>query len=68
MIFLVFLLESFCTYVLGSAVVRKLVESELSPSSCATEQVLENNKLSRSVFEVLVCIGLNNKEHSCVTF
>ena len=38
------------------------------PSSCATELVLENNKLSRSVFEVLVCIGLNNKEYTCVIF
>ena len=52
--FPVFLLESFRTYVLVSVVVRKFVESELSSSSCATEQVLENNKLSRSVFAVLV--------------
>ena len=39
---------------LGSGVVRKFVESPLSPSSCATELVLTNNKLSRSVFNVFV--------------
>ena len=39
---------------LGSGVVRKFVESPLSPSSCATEQVLANNKLSRSVLKVFV--------------
>ena len=40
--------------VLSSAAARKLVESSLSRSSCATEQVLSNNKLSRSVFDVFV--------------
>ena len=54
--------------VLSSAVAKKIVESSLSPSSCATEQVLENKKLSRSIFEVLVWNSLSNAEPFSLAF
>ena len=34
--------QKFPHYMLGSGAVKKLVESNLSPSSCATERVLPN--------------------------